>query len=270
MELISAAILSPFITAVTAFVLNKYLSNKPKLIFYYSHASSHKMPINSGYKINCMSVLKKPEKIDLDREYSEKIPLIIQYENDIFVYGRSSDGNSQLTQSSKPGIYKDIPFKEADILSLKDISSEIYNDIASANAHVEVMWIGTHEVIIRNAGNLPAKNVRVGHSFLPPSHNVWPHTHYQVISLPSGGEEILFPTIAPLEQVSISYLYSEPITHSRVNTYVKSDEALAKKMDMILSPNLSWWQKFIYLGLWFIGASTIVCFLMIAIAKVWK
>lgn len=53
---IFATFAAPTITAIIAFILNKYIQNKPKLIAYYGHISSHKIPVETGYQINSMAI----------------------------------------------------------------------------------------------------------------------------------------------------------------------------------------------------------------------
>lgn len=130
-------------------------------------------------------------------------------------------------------------------------------DSGSLNIH-------THAVVVRNTGKLPAKNVRVGHNFLP-DYNVMPSTMYEVLKIPGGGEEISFPILVPNEQITISYLYFPPITYSQINTYVKSDEGLAKVINVIPTPSLSPAQKFLAYILLFIGCSTVIYLLIIIV-----
>jgi len=98
----------------------------------------------------------------------------------------------------------------------------------------------THSVVIRNAGRRAAHNVRVGHRTLP-DFNVYPSIVYSVANLPGGGAEIVFPTLVGKEQVSISYIYSPPLTYNAINTHVKSDEGLAKVLEVLPTPQAARW-----------------------------
>jgi hypothetical protein len=77
-------------------------------------------------------------------------------------------------------------------------------------------------------------------------------------SLPNGGKEIIFPILVPNEQITISYLYFGTTTYTVINTYVTSDEGLAKIIDVIPAPNLAQWQKVLFYILLFVGLSTII------------
>ena len=93
--------------------------------------------------------------------------------------------------------------------------------------------IHAHSVIIRNNGKKAAKNVRLGHNFLP-SINVHPDTEYSIKDLPGGGKEIFFPTLIPKKEVTISYIYFPPVTWNNINTHIESDEGPAKNVTGLL------------------------------------
>ena len=129
--------------------------------------------------------------------------------------------------------------------------------------------VHTHAVVIRNSGKLPAKNVRVGHNILP-DYNVIPNTKYETSKLPGGGKEISFPILLPNEQITISYLYFPPAIYTDINTYVKSDEGLAKVIQVIHTQSLGTWQKGIVYVLLFIGCSTAIYLAMIFMISIFK
>ncbi|AHE65799.1 TPA: hypothetical protein RG395_003000 [Legionella pneumophila] len=118
--------------------------------------------------------------------------------------------------------------------------------------------INTHAIVIRNAGRIAAKNVRVGHYVFPElSCTVTPPIEYEKKEI-EGGTELIFPTLVPQEQIVISYLYFPPITIRDVNTYVKSDEGFAKILNIIPSPKLpGWLEKILYILL-FIGGVVVM------------
>ena len=117
--------------------------------------------------------------------------------------------------------------------------------------------VHTHSIVVQNAGQLSAKNVRIGHNMLP-AHSVFPQVHYQVLTTPGGGAEILGPVLAPREQLTISYLYFPPVLWNQIHAYTKSDEGLAKVIDAIPTPRAN---KYVVAVIWvliFIGASTVL------------
>ena len=93
--------------------------------------------------------------------------------------------------------------------------------------------VHTHSVIVKNSGSKSAKNVRLGHHFLP-NINVYPDIEYSVNDLPGGGKEIVFPNVAPKKEITISYLYFPPDIWSQVNTHIESDEGPAKIVQVLL------------------------------------
>ena len=116
--------------------------------------------------------------------------------------------------------------------------------------------VHTHSIVVRNAGKKSAHNVRVGHAFLPASYQIHPPVSHTVVSGQGGSAEIVIPVLVPNEQISISYLYFPPLVWNQIAAYTKSDEGMAKQIDVIPSPILS---KPIITLLWaliFVGAST--------------
>lgn len=91
----------------------------------------------------------------------------------------------------------------------------------------EPFQVFTHTVVIKNAGRLVAKNVRLHHAYFPSNHSVFPPVAHSVEALPDGSREIVLPAIVPGEEVTVSYLYP-PITWNQINTRVKSDDGLAR------------------------------------------
>ena len=112
--------------------------------------------------------------------------------------------------------------------------------------------IHTHAVIIRNNGKLSAKNVRISHGHLP-SFTIDPTVEYQI-----SGSEIIIPTLVPKEQITVSYLYFPPVSYINVTRGIKSDEGLAKVIDVSLSPQLKRWQVVLVWILLIIGV--LACF----------
>jgi hypothetical protein len=100
--------------------------------------------------------------------------------------------------------------------------------------------IYTHTVVVRNAGRRSANNMRLGHFHLP-NFSVFPAVAHRVENVPGGGSEIIFPTLVPSEQVTITYLYFPPVTYNQINSYAKSDEGMARIITMLPTPMQPMW-----------------------------
>jgi hypothetical protein len=122
-----------------------------------------------------------------------------------------------------------------------------------------------HAIVIRNDGKKPAVNVRVGHASLLPDHTVYPDVQRSIIDLPGGGKEILFPVLVPGEQITIQYLYFAPVQWQQINTHAKSDEGLAKILNVLPTPQPSKATKYLAGGLMFIGLMTVLYSLLLLI-----
>lgn len=111
----------------------------------------------------------------------------------------------------------------------------------------------THSIVIANKGRKSAKEVRMGHQYLPPDFNIYPSVDFKVSELSDGGKEIIIPTLRPGEQITISYLYYPPYTWDKINTSVKHADGFARALRVIPTPQYSKWVKTILLFFFFLG-----------------
>ncbi|MBB1519901.1 hypothetical protein [Aquipseudomonas guryensis] len=126
--------------------------------------------------------------------------------------------------------------------------------------------VNTHSIVVRNSGKKTAKNVRIGHNYLPQSFQLHPQLTHEIIRGDNGAAEILIPTLVPDEQLNISYLYFPPNTWHNVHSYCKSDEMNAKYVNVVPSAQLNKIQLSLLYIVLFVGASSIVYWLFF---RVW-
>ena len=93
-----------------------------------------------------------------------------------------------------------------------------------------------HSVIVKNIGNVAANNVRLGHNVLPQHITVFPNIKHTIERNDDESGEIVIPVLVPKEQITVSYLYFPPTTCGQINVYTKSNEGLAKILDVIPVP----------------------------------
>jgi hypothetical protein len=123
------------------------------------------------------------------------------------------------------------------------------------------LTVHTHSVVVRNTGRLAAHNVRMPHALplKPPlNFSVWPQTAFARAPLPGGGEEITFPVLVPGEQVTVSYLYFPPLVFRQINLPIKSDEGMARVINMLPTPQLPRWRLVLFWMLAIVGAVTLL------------
>lgn len=116
--------------------------------------------------------------------------------------------------------------------------------------------IHTHTVVIKNAGNKAANNVRVMHHVLPPFSIHSPVTTTRQKGA-SQSEAILIPVLVPKDEIVISYLYAANLKWHEIHAYVKCDEGMAKSTDMMMVPQPSKATVALVWGLIFVGVSTL-------------
>ncbi len=130
--------------------------------------------------------------------------------------------------------------------------------------------VHTHTIVVMNTGNKTAHNVRIDHAYLPLSYVLTPPINYSVTRGQGSSAEICVPVLVPNEQISISYLYFPPVTWSQINAWVKCDEGMAKTIQVIPSipppKHLLWFLR----TLTFIGATTVVYWLLRALPTLLK
>lgn len=103
-------------------------------------------------------------------------------------------------------------------------------------------FIHTHSLVVRNAGSYPATNVRITHSFVPPTTDIqmYPDMPRTTMQFGQFGSEMLVERLRPKEQITLSYLYPGPTLYSQFGTQVKFDDGFAHFFEIrhvrILSP----------------------------------
>jgi hypothetical protein len=124
----------------------------------------------------------------------------------------------------------------------------------------QIQWIRTHSILIRNAGRQAAKNLRVGHMIKPPSIQVFPPVFHEIVSTTPNADgpfEIVIPSLAPKETVTIAYLYTNT-TAQQIGATVKSDEGLGQRVDAVVNAP---WPAFLPPLVWtllFVGGCTAI------------
>lgn len=115
--------------------------------------------------------------------------------------------------------------------------------------------VHTHSVIVRNAGQKAAQNVRLTHGVLPANVTLYPPAQHRIERNPDGSGDIVIPALVPKEQVTVSYLYFPPLLWSQINLHTKSDEGFAKIINVIPIPQPNKLVVGGVLFLMFVGAS---------------
>jgi len=126
----------------------------------------------------------------------------------------------------------------------------------------------THSVVVRNAGRLAARNVRLGHLNLPQNVRIEPQVEHTVSRNADGSGEIAIAVLVPKEQITVSYLYFPPLTWNQINTYTKSDDGFAKIINAIPTPQPPKVVAWLAWLLMFLGTSFSVYWLLRLVAYV--
>jgi hypothetical protein len=110
------------------------------------------------------------------------------------------------------------------------------------------LTINTHGIVIRNVGKRSATDVRVRHHVLPQNFIVYPPVEHRVENIQGGGVEIIFPTLVPNEQVSISYLYFPPLIYNQIHAGIRHRDGFATEVTVLpTSQHPAWVSKSLWL-----------------------
>ena len=93
--------------------------------------------------------------------------------------------------------------------------------------------IGAFSLFLWNQGKAPAREVHVGHFYLPAC-NVYPDVPRETVQLPGGGTAIRFPTLPPRTLITVSYLIFGNFTVESVISYVGSEEGVGQRIPVML------------------------------------
>jgi hypothetical protein len=93
--------------------------------------------------------------------------------------------------------------------------------------------IHTHSVVVRNVGRATAHNVRLSHAIDPINIDVQPPTSYRREQVANSGDDLVFERLVPGQQVTISYVYLPPTVFTNFGTWVRSDEGMARGVNVI-------------------------------------
>lgn len=118
----------------------------------------------------------------------------------------------------------------------------------------------THSLVLRNNGRKTATNGRIRHNTLPADFDIYPSVPYSIVELPSGGRELVIPTMVPGQQITVNYLYFPPLTVDQVHDGILSDEGFAEAIPVLLQRQYSRWVTRLSAVLVFTGFGTLVYF----------
>ncbi len=104
-----------------------------------------------------------------------------------------------------------------------------------APAPVQPFWLNSVVLTLTNNGNAAAHNIEISHPRAPNNIRLNPEVEHQIIPQAGGGRLVIkIPTIAPKETIEISYLFPAVSNWDDLLGYIRSDDGLAKKINMNL------------------------------------
>lgn len=114
-------------------------------------------------------------------------------------------------------------------------------------------YVFMHFLLVRNVGRKSATGVRISHAPVQCEYSISPDVAYTEADLPGGAKEILLPLLVPGASVTVSYLYAPPVTVNNFNTTVTGDQAAARWVETLPTPQPPRWQIRVGASLMFLG-----------------
>jgi hypothetical protein len=114
--------------------------------------------------------------------------------------------------------------------------------------------IGTFSLFLWNQGKAAAKDVHIGHYWLP-ANNVYPDIPREIVNTPGGGVALRFPLVPPRTLVTISYLFFGVYATENILSYVGSEDGPGKHIPVMLQRIFPRWalvviQILLFAGVW--------------------
>lgn len=116
------------------------------------------------------------------------------------------------------------------------------------------IWLNSLVITIRNNGNSAARNIEVSHPQAPQHFQLTPAIQHTVERSDDGRRmTIRIPSIGPKETVAISYLFGPIANWNDLLEYVRSEDGLAEKINVILNRVFPNWFNIMVLGFCLLG-----------------
>ncbi len=128
--------------------------------------------------------------------------------------------------------------------------------------------IETFSLFLENQGKAPAREVHVGHFWLPAC-NVYPDIPREIIATHGGGTAIRFPVIPPRVPIVISYLIFGNFAVENIVSYIGSEDGAAQRIPVMLQRIFPRWVQRMLVVVMFLGAWVLLNVLLTLIRYLW-
>lgn len=99
------------------------------------------------YMLSTVCFDKEPQLAELNAQYRQHIPLLIKWENRIWIYGNAPKNKTQLTEIQSPEL--DVEFSSGFITQYTNVSRNDYSEIALSRGHFVPRTQGTTDKVSR-------------------------------------------------------------------------------------------------------------------------
>ncbi|GAB3626946.1 hypothetical protein PTE30175_03548 [Pandoraea terrae] len=150
-----------------------------------------------------------------------------------------------------------LPPAQGPLLTTAGAEPKSQNDALTPPTGAPGAQVHVHSIIVRNTGKKTAFNVRLGHNVQIAHYVIEPRIQHESKTTEAGGWEIIVPALVPNEQIMVSYLYFPPLTWHQINAYTKSDEGIARYLNVFPTPQPPRWIVAGLVSVFYIGVLAI-------------
>ena len=127
--------------------------------------------------------------------------------------------------------------------------------------------LNTHVLAIVNQGKLVAEGIKVNHYKIPesldfPDIDVRPSIDYKLVELTDGTKELRVPKLVKGEKITISYIYTNALMATNIDSGVKFDGGYAKFIPVMPTRVYPKWVRAVLFVLIWLGAFTLIYWLL--------
>ncbi|MBY0111742.1 MAG: hypothetical protein K2Y21_02885 [Phycisphaerales bacterium] len=120
----------------------------------------------------------------------------------------------------------------------------------------DTIFVHTHSIVLRNAGRLAAKNIRIRYNAKPMHIDIFPQIAHSYEKMTDGSEDLCIPTLPPSFEISISHLYYNPLTWNQIHGSILSDDGPAKVLRTVHATPWPAWRTGLCGAFFLIGCIT--------------
>lgn len=144
----------------------------------------------------------------------------------------------------------------SNIVSHRVVPRPTQNQQQSSNTPIaQPFWLNSLTITLRNNGNVTAKGIEICHPQQPENIQLTPSIEHEILhpNTERNNTIIKIPSIAPGETIDIAYLFWTIADWRNILEYIRSEDGLAKRINVNVLRVFPMWFNYMVLGFCFLG-----------------